>query len=251
MKRKTIAISGGLGRLGFDLAIELSKKKFNIIIGDSNLKKYRTLKKEIISNNIKFFNGNLCKAKEIEKFIKFGIKYFRKIDYTIHCLYPKNKSWDDDFLNLKQSSLEENISNHLGGSIIYSQKFIKHFLKNKKGKIILISSILGISAPKFEHYRGLGMNSPIAYSAIKSGIISITKYLAKYYGNKNIQVNCMSPGGILDNQHKIFVSRYKKSCLTKGLLNSKDLYSSINFLLSEDSNFINGQNLVVDDGWSL
>lgn len=250
MNKKTIAISGGLGKLGFDLAIELSKK-YNVIIGDSNLKKYQKHKKIIILNKIKFFHGNLCREREIEKFVKFGIKYFKKIDYTIHCLYPKNKNWNDSFFDLKQSTLGENISNHLAGSIIYSQKFIKHFLKNKKGKLILISSILGIFAPKFEHYKGLKMNSPISYSAIKAGIISITKYLAKAYGDKNIQVNCISPGGIENKQHKVFTQRYKKSCLSKGLLNSKDLFSSIKYLLSEEFAFVNGQNLIIDDGWSL
>lgn len=250
MKKKTIAISGGLGKLGFDLAIELSKTN-NVIIGDNNIKKYKKSEKNIILNNIKFFHGDLCKEKEIEKFVKYGIKYFKKIDYTIHCLYPKNKNWNDSFFNLKQLSLGENIANHLAGSIIYSQKFIKHFLKNKKGKLILVSSILGIFAPKFEHYKGLKMDSPITYSAIKAGIISITKYLAKRYGDKNIQVNCISPGGIKNNQHKLFINRYKKSCLTKGLLNSKDLYSSIKYLLSDESNFVNGQNIVIDDGWSL
>ena len=71
--------------------------------------------------------------------------------------------------------------------------------------LVLISSIQGIQAPKFEHYKNLNMNSPIEYSAIKSGIISITKYLSKYYRNKNIRINCVSPGGIKDNQPRLFI----------------------------------------------
>ena len=77
---------------------------------------------------------------------------------------------------------------------------MKTFLKQKVGNLILISSIQGTQAPKFEHYKNLNMTSPIEYSAIKSGIISITKYLSKYYKNKNIRVNCVSPGGIDDKQ---------------------------------------------------
>jgi NAD(P)-dependent dehydrogenase (short-subunit alcohol dehydrogenase family) len=95
------------------------------------------------------------------------------------------------------------------------------------------------------------MNSPIAYSAIKSGIIAITRYLAKLYGKKNIQINCISPGGIKENQSKVFVKRYKKSCLSKGLLESDDLFPLVYFLFSENSKFINGQNIILDDGWSL
>ena len=251
MKKKTVAISGGLGKIGLGLALKLSKKNFNVLIGDKNEKKFKLVKKILNYNSIKFFKGNLCLSKDIDKFITFGVKHFKKIDYTIHCCYPKTKDWNAKLESVKQKSLNENISNHLGGSIIYSQKFIRHFLKNGKGKIIHFSSIQGVSAPKFEHYKGLNMNSPIAYSAIKSGIISITRYLAKYYGKKNIQINCISPGGIKDNQPKIFIDRYKKSCLSKGLLDLQDVVPIVKLLLSDESKYINGQNIIVDDGWSL
>jgi len=128
---------------------------------------------------------------------------------------------------------------------------MKYFLKKKKGNLILISSVQGVQTPKFEHYSNLEMNSPIEYSAIKSGIISISKYLSKYYRNRNIRVNCVSPGGIKDKQPDLFVKRYRKSCNLKGLLDGKDISKLILFLISEKSQYINGQNLIIDDGWTL
>tara|TARA_B100002051_G_C16158316_1_gene356901 strand:- start:114 stop:401 length:288 start_codon:yes stop_codon:yes gene_type:complete len=95
------------------------------------------------------------------------------------------------------------------------------------------------------------MSSPIEYSAIKAGIISITKYLSKYYKNKNLRVNCVSPGGIYNNQTENFLNNYKKSCNSKGILNTEDILGTILFLISNNSLYINGQNIVVDDGWSL
>jgi len=251
MKKKTIAISGGLGRIGLCLALESAKRNFNVLIGDNNLKKYRLLKKKLDLHNIKFYKGNLCQSKDIDKFIKCGLSNFKKIDYTVHCCYPKTKNWNKKIENLDQNTLNKNISDHLGGSIIYSEKFIKYFLSKGGGKLIHISSIQGIAAPKFDHYKDLKMNSPIAYNAIKSGIIAITRYLAKYYGKRNIQINCISPGGIKNNQPKIFVDRYKKSCLTKGLLDPEDIHSLVFFLLSDSCKLINGQNIIIDDGWSL
>jgi NAD(P)-dependent dehydrogenase (short-subunit alcohol dehydrogenase family) len=250
MKKKTIAISGGLGKIGLSLALNLSKH-FNVVIGDINKMKFIKIKKKLHNKNIKFYKCNLCLSDDIKKFINFGVKQFKKIDFTIHCCYPRTNDWLQNFEKLNQSSLNINLSNQLGGSIIYSQQFIKYFLKNGGGKIIHLSSIQGLSTPKFEHYKGLNMNSPIEYSAIKSGIISITKYLAKYYGQKNIQINCVSPGGIKNDQPKIFIKRYKKSCLTKGLLDYQDLHPLILFLLSDGSKYMNGQNIVIDDGWSL
>ena len=109
----------------------------------------------------------------------------------------------------------------------------------------------GISAPKFSHYNNTNMSSPIEYSAAKAGIINMTKYIAKFCEKKKIRVNCISPGGVLDNQPKKFIKKYKESCLSKGLLDSNDLNGIVEFLVSEKSNFINGQNIIIDDGWSL
>ena len=95
------------------------------------------------------------------------------------------------------------------------------------------------------------MRSPIEYSIIKSGIINMTKYLAKYFKGSNIRFNCISPGGIRDNQPKSFIKKYKDSCLSKGLLDSDDLLSAFKFLLSEESKYVNGQNIIIDDGWSI
>ena len=114
----------------------------------------------------------------------------------------------------------------------------------------MFSSIYGFSSPNFEDYTNK-VYSTVEYGAIKSGIISITKYLAKYYKKKGLKINCISPGGIKDNQEKKFIKNYKKRCNSKGLLDAKDLNGLINFLISHHSDQINGQNIVIDDGWSL
>ena len=95
------------------------------------------------------------------------------------------------------------------------------------------------------------MISPIEYSAIKTGIIGVTKYLAKYCKGENIRVNCISPGGILDNQPEQFLNKYRESCNSKGILDARDILGALIFLLSDNSEYINGQNIVIDDGWSL
>ena len=170
----------------------------------------------------------------------------------IHCAYPVTKDWGQVIEKINPKSLKINLFNHLGVSILVAKQFINYFLKKKiKGRIIFISSIMGVRSPKFENYRGLKMTSPAEYSVIKSGIISLTSYLAKLYKKKNILVNCISPGGIKNNQPNKFIQRYKESCGSKGLLDNEDAIGSIIFLLSDSSKYINGQNIIVDDGWSL
>ena len=250
-KKKTIIVTGGAGRIGSALATDLVKHGHKVLLGDINNSKLLKIKKKLSSKNIEIFQGNLTTKTNIDKFIKFGVRKFKNIDAAVHCSYPTSKKWGARLEDLEEIHLKNDLQNQLGGSIIFSQRIMKYFLKQKKGNLILISSIQGIQAPKFNHYKNLNMTSPIEYSAIKSGIISITKYLSKYYKNKNIRINCVSPGGIKDNQPKLFTKRYRQSCNSKGLLDGEDISKLILFLLSDKSKYITGQNLVIDDGWSL
>jgi len=254
IKNSVIIVTGAGGRLGSALAKKLLSLNNKLIIGEKNKNKLIKLKKELGQNKINkclFLNIDLAKTSNIKKLINVGVKKFKIIDGAVHCMYPVSGSWGAKFENLNEKNLKNDLFNQLGVPIIFSQQILKYFTRIRKGNLVHISSIQGISSPKFEHYKNLKINSPIEYSAIKTGIISITKYLAKYYKNKNIRINCVSPGGIKDKQPKKFVSRYKSSCNSKGLLDSEDIVDTIIFLLSDKSKYINGQNIVVDDGWSL
>jgi len=250
-KKITVLITGGAGRIGFELTKDLLRKGNNVFIGDNNKKKLLKIKKQLNSNRLGIYTSDLSKKINIDKFIKHANNKFGKVDSAVLCAYPTSKGWGAKFEDLKEKDLSIDLQRQLGGTIIFSQRILKYFSKKKKGNLILISSIQGVQAPKFDHYKNLKMISPIEYSAIKAGVISITKYMSKYFKNKNNRVNCISPGGIEDRQPKIFKKRYKLSCNSKGLLNSKDIVNSINFLLSDESNYIHGQNIIVDDGWSL
>lgn len=240
---KNIVIVGGNGLIGSEIS-----KRFadfhNVIVIDKNYKKK-------ISNRIFFFKGDICNEKKISNLFKKIFTTFKKIDAVINLSYPKNKKWGKKFENIQSNDLKENLFNQLGSTIILAKIVTKYFTKQKFGNLILFSSIQGLSAPKFDHYVNTEMVSPIEYSAAKAGIINITRYLAKYFKGKNVRINCISPGGINDSQPISFKKRYKNSCLSKGLLDPKDIFGIIEYLISDSSKYINGQNIVVDDGWSL
>jgi len=139
----------------------------------------------------------------------------------------------------------------LGGYFNTSQQFAKYFQKQKCGNIVNISSIYGVIAPKFEVYDNTSMTMPVEYAAIKSGLIHLTKYMAKYFKGMNIRVNTLSPGGIFDSQPEKFLEAYKKECLNKGILDKSDLKGTLVYLLSDMSKYVNGQNIVIDDGFSI
>ena len=239
-------IIGSNGRLGNALLKKLIKEDASKVISvDKD-------KSSIKLSNHKHFVLDISKEKNLKKLFKELSKDSFKVTKIINLSYPKNKFYGKDFLELKEPSLRDNLYLLIGTNILIAKYALIYFLNLKlKGNLILTSSILGINAPKFKHYFGSNMNSPIEYSAAKSSVIMICKYLAKKYMKYGIRVNCISPGGIEDRQKMIFKKKYKASCGTKGLLEATDIIGTIEFLMSNKSKYINGQNIIIDDGWSL
>ena len=124
-------------------------------------------------------------------------------------------------------------------------------IKQKAGVIVNMGSQYGFAAPRFEIYNGTDITMPVEYSAIKGGIINLTRYLASYLGKYNIRVNAISPGGVFNNQPKSFVKKYQQRVLLgKRMASVNDLAGVLVFLLSDASGYITGQNIVVDGGWT-
>lgn len=246
MKNKYILILGGNGKIGKPLAENLLYKDYSIISID------KKFDKKLKSKKISYIQIDFMKKNSI-KLLFNKIEKFNNIVGAVNCLYLKSRVWGTSFYKLDENIVRDNLYTQLGLPILLSKEICKYFLKNKikNGKLINISSVLGISAPKFEHYKNTKMTAPIEYSTSKSGIIAMTKYLAKFYKGKNLNINCISPGGIYENQPKSFIKKYKNICNKKGLLVGEDIVETIIFLLSNNSDFISGQNLVIDDGWSL
>lgn len=251
LKNKIILITGSSGRIGYVCAESCLENGANVVLVDVAIDKLNDLQKKFGINRVLILQGNSVDASFIEHVIDVSISRFDRIDAAVHAAYPRNNKWGARLDELKFEDLSENLSLHLGGSIIFSQKLIGYFHNSGFGNLIHISSVQGLAAPKFDHYDGLAMSSPIEYSAMKAGIINLTRYLAKLSKNKGVRVNCISPGGILDGQDPVFLDRYRSSCNSKGMLDPVDLTGTFLFLLSDMSKYITGQNIVIDDGWSL
>ena len=158
---------------------------------------------------------------------------------------------EECFEQVEYNDFCENTNLHLGGYFLVAQQLCIYFKKQGFGNIINMSSIYGVIAPRFEVYNKTLMTMPVEYSVIKSGILHLTRYIAKYYKGANIRCNSVSLGGIEDGQDKSFLEAYKSFALNKGMLDPSDIIGTIVFLLSNMSQFINGQNIIVDDGWTL
>lgn len=251
LKDKVIIITGAAGRIGASLAGRVIAEGGSVALIDVDTLRLKTLTSELPSERVLSITCDTSAPEDVDRCIAAVSDRFGVINAAIHSAYPRSKGWGTAFEDLKPEFLFEDLSIHLGGSILFSQCIMRHFMKQGFGNLIHISSIQGVSAPKFEHYNGTDMVSPIEYSAMKSAIIAMTRYLAKYYKGNNIRVNCVSPGGILDNQPESFQFQYRQSCNSKGMLDAEDVIGTLLFLISDNSQCITGQNIIVDDGWSL
>ena len=235
LKDKVVVITGGAGLLGKMHAEAVREAGGKPILTD------------VIDNGDCHYM-DVTDKNSIEEFVD---KYLDRVDVLINnaALNPKMSTKDEtnkfeDFsLDKWNKSLEVNLT----GTFLCSQVFINKMIKDKtKGVVINVASDLGVIAPNQNIYDG--DVKPVDYSVTKHAIIGLTKYLSTYFGDKNIRVNAISPGGVYTNQSDDFVERLSK-LIPMGRMANKDEYKgAIVFLCSEASSYMNGHNLILDGG---
>lgn len=255
LKNKVVVITGGAGLIGKEFVKAVVENNGIAVIADINdeigLQAKNDLSQELNTLNIDFVKLDITSKDSLNTCIRYLHDKYGKIDTLVNNAYPRNKSYGRNFFDVEYSDFVENLGLNLGGYFITSQQFAQYFQKQCYGNIVNISSIYGVIAPRFEIYSGTNMSMPVEYAAIKSGLIHLTKYMAKYFAGMNIRVNAISPGGILNNQPQEFLDKYNRFSTSKGMLEASDLRGILVYLLSDMSKYINGQNIIVDDGWSL
>ena len=238
---KNVIIFGGSGLIG------------NTLLNSDLLKeKHRLINLDIknIGNREIYYKCDTSKKNQIEKSIRLIVKKYGQIYAIINVTYPKVLQKKNPG-KIDSDLFSNEISAHFKSFLNTTQIMCNYYVKNKiKGKIINFASIYGEYTPRFEIYKDTNLVAPLQYLLSKNSIVTMTKYFSKFYLKKKININCISPGGIFDFQDKKFVKNYKKFCAT-GMLNSNDLNGITNFLLSSNSNKIFGQNMIIDDGFTL
>ena len=129
------------------------------------------------------------------------------------------------------------------------QVFGRYLEKANEGSIINMSSTYGLVGCDQSIYGDSRLNSSIAYAATKAGIVGITKYLAAYWGNKNIRVNAVAPAGIYNNQPEPFYSNYVKKIMLGRMGDPSDISNALIYLASDASKWVTGTTLSVDGGY--
>ena len=238
---KTVIITGASKGIGKEIALNFASKKANIVLISRDIE---SLKK--IEHHIKKITKSVisiaCDVSDLDSFtdaIKTTEKIFPKIDILIN---NAGITKDNLILRLNEKDWEDVINVNLKGCFNGIKSVSRNMIKNKSGKIINISSIIGLTG-------NIGQSN---YAASKAGIIGLTKSIAKEFGSRNINVNAIAPGYIETNMTKKLDETNKNKFINniplKRLGKPKDVANLVLYLSSEYSDYITGQTITIDGG---
>lgn len=254
LKDQVIVVTGGAGFLGRSFARSIAEHGGIAIVADLDKNRARQIAKRIeakFPRRAYAASVDITEKNSVVALIKHLHDEHGRIDAVVNNAYPRNRHYGRKLELIEYNDFCENINSHLGGYFLIAQQFCLYFRKQGGGRVINMASIYGTLPPRFNIYNGTSMTMPVEYAAIKAGVIHLTRYFAQYFKSENIRVNSLSPGGLLQGQPETFLREYSRYCGTKGMLAPSDICGTLLFLLSGASRFVTGQNIVVDDGFSL
>ena len=238
LKNKNIIVTGATGGIGNSIVKRLNESGANILATGTRTEKLEELKSKF--KNLKILKFDISQGDKIEEFIENAST---ELGSNLDCIV-NNAGITKDNLSIRMSSEEWNkvISINLTSTFLMCKFAIKKMLKNKSGKIINITSVVG-------HTGNVGQAN---YTASKAGIVAMSKSLATEYAKKNININCISPGFIKTAMTDKIDEKFKESIISKipsaRLGEPDDIANAVHFLASNQSNYINGETLHVNGG---
>jgi len=238
LENKNIIVTGASGGIGNSIIKKLNEAGVNILASGTRIEKLEELKKNF--KNIKILKFDISQSDKIEEFIENATNELGgNLDGIIN-----NAGITQDNLAIRMSldEWQKVININLTSTFLMSKFAIKKMLKNKSGKIVNITSVVG-------HTGNLGQAN---YTASKAGIIAMSKSLAIEYAKKNINVNCISPGFIKTAMTDKIDEKFKEVIVSKipsaRLGEPDDIANAVLFLSSDQSSYINGETIHVNGG---
>ena len=238
LKNKNIIVTGASGGIGNSIIKRLNEEGANILASGTRIEKLEELKKNF--EGIKILKFDISQSDKIEEFIENATK---ELGGSLDCIVNNAGITQDNLaIRMNLNEWQKVIDINLTSTFLMSKFAIKKMLKNKSGKIVNITSVVG-------HTGNVGQAN---YTASKAGIIAMSKSLAIEYAKKNININCISPGFVKTAMTDKIDDKFKETIISKipsaRLGEPDDIANVVVFLSSNQSSYINGETLHVNGG---
>jgi len=250
---KVIIITGGYGHLGEGMTRGLAAYGANVVVAGRSIEKFRE-KFSQAAENISFEYCDIASSGSLKELYAKVHARFSRIDVVVNNAHFVKGNVIDGITDEDWAATMEGV---LGAAQKSIREVVPYLQQQRSGKIINISSMYGIVSPNFSVYEGEGSSrftNPPHYGAAKAGIIQLTKYYAVSLAPYNIQVNCISPGPFPNPQvqeNKEFKERLERLNPMGRIGQPEDLVGPLVLLSSKGSDYMTGQNLIVDGGWTI
>ena len=261
LKNKTAFVVGGLGLIGREVSTAFALAGAKIVVLDIESEKKQLFLKKLndMRCDVIFKNFDCAEMKMLDNNFSTVINENSCPNIFINCSYPCTEDWgDSSFGNIMLESFRKNVDIHMNSYAWLARLAAEEMVKaGNGGSIIQLGSIYGIVGQDLTIYKETNMHENMTYAAIKGGITSLTRQMASYYGQFNIRVNTLCPGGLeghvagkSDTQNPLFVKNYCRKVPLKRLGKAKEIASVAHFLASEAASYVTGATIMVDGGWT-
>jgi NAD(P)-dependent dehydrogenase (short-subunit alcohol dehydrogenase family) len=261
IKGKVIVVTGGMGQLGSNFVKYLLLCEAKIVILDI-ITDQKLVEEKFGSDNksLLILNCDITSKKAIQEALvqikkDFGQPFGLINNAALDSPPDSNSAENGPFENFPEESWDKVMEVNSKGVFLLSQVIGGEIAKSGAGSIINISSIYGLVSPNQSIYNYRRLNNedfykPVAYSASKSSLLNLTRYLATYWAKKGVRVNNLILGGVYNSQDKEFLESYNNLIPIGRMANEDEYNGAILFLLSDASSYMTGSDLTLDGGWT-
>lgn len=257
---KTIVLTGATGILGSLYTLRFAEEGANVVVSDIEEDKCLSMAKEAALKTGSHCTGmavDLASEGSVRKWARKVYDEYGCVDVLINNAATKSENFFEPLESFPLDDWNHVVAVNMTGVFLAVREIGSRMAERGQGSIINVSSIYGVVGPDQRIYEGsfyddMGgkINTPFVYSATKGAIVAMTRYLATYWGPKGVRTNTLTPGGVYSGQNETFQKKYAERVPLGRMANAEDVVGAMLFLSSDASLYVNGQNLVVDGGWT-
>ena len=269
LENKVVVVIGGRGYLGRDFCQKLRSQNATVISVDLPVTSKAAKKSEYKNEfeDIEQLDIDVTSQDSVKETVEKIVTKYKKIDSLIYSVTAKPNDFYAPFTECSLEGWQSVINTELDGLFLTTQEVGRVMEKQEYGNMLFISSIYGVVGNDQRIYKGSNLAglyvesdgesdrkqiySHSVYPVVKGGIISLTRYLAAYWGEKNIRANCISPGGVYhEGENETFLKKYSERVPLGRKAEVSEITGSVVYLVSDEASYVTGQNIIVDGGWT-